>query len=148
MERQRQFVSATGPWGPVVLLGGMAMLGLSPLIRGGNRSAALILLEWLSLVVLLALLGTSLQQPRSAGSGHQPIGKIEVLAIGALAFAPAWFAIFQLFPIPERLWESLPGHAPYVDALRVAQAPQATFRTISLIPDLTVLSLLAGLPYG
>jgi O-antigen ligase len=124
----------------------MAMLGLSPLIRGGNRSAALILLEWLSLVVLLALLGTSLQQPRSAGSGHQPIGKIEVLAIGALAFAPAWFAIFQLFPIPERLWESLPGHAPYVDALRVAQAPQATFRTISLIPDLTVLSLLAGLP--
>jgi hypothetical protein len=37
----------TGLAGPVVFGAGLLMLGLAPIIRGGNRHVALVLLEWL-----------------------------------------------------------------------------------------------------
>ena len=52
----------------------------------------------------------------------------------------------QLLPLPAGLWASLPGHGPYVEALAVAQAPAAAFRPISLTPELSWVSVLAGIP--
>ena len=50
----------TGLASPVVFGAGLLMLGLSPIIRGGNRHVALVLLEWLALLLLVALLARGL----------------------------------------------------------------------------------------
>lgn len=51
----------------------------------------------------------------------------------------------QLVPLPWSWWAGLPGHEPYSEALGAAGI-QATWRPLSLTPDLTLNSLLAVLP--
>ena len=57
-----------------------------------------------------------------------------------------WTALVQLTPLPASLWAALPGRELYVQALAVAQAPAAAFRPLSLVPDATWVSVLAGIP--
>jgi uncharacterized membrane protein len=134
----------TGLASPVVFGAGLLMLGLSPIIRGGNRHVALVLLEWLALLLLVALLARGLAfRDRADAQPSQPLASA---GVWVLALSPLWVALVQLIPLPVSLWAALPGHAPYAEALAVAQAPAAAFRPLSLTPDITLVSVLAGLP--
>ena len=136
----------TGLSGPVAAFGGLMLLGLSPVIRGGNRHVALILLEWLALFVLTALLLHGPDRTHQSEGAKRLSDRLTALAIGALALSPVWLAMVQLSPLPVAWWNALPGHSLYAESLRVAQAPEVAYRALSLTPDFTVLSLLAGLP--
>ena len=134
-----------GLTGPVVFGCGLLLLGLAPVIRGGNRHVALILLEWLGLFVLLALSFRALTAaPSHLVTGH-PSGRRSV-GVWLLAAAPLWVCLFQLFPLPSGLWAALPGHAPYAEALAVAQVSGNGYLALSLTPDATSTSVLAGIP--
>ncbi len=134
----------TGLASPVVFGAGLLLLGLSPIIRGGNRHVALVLLEWLALLLLVALLARGLAfRDRADAQPSQPLASA---GVWVLALSPLWVALVQLIPLPVSVWAALPGHAPYVEALAVAQAPAAAFRPLSLTPDITLVSVLAGLP--
>ena len=61
----------------------------------------------------------------------------------ALVFAAV--PALQLVPLPPTLWEVMPGHSLYADALRTF-TPGGVWRPISLSPDRTLNSLLACLP--
>ena len=105
------------------------MLVFAPLIKGGNRPLPLLVLE-LTAIVLLFLL---LLRP---GFGQQ-LSRPLLVALGALIALP----LVQLLPLPEFLWNWLPGRALYADALTaVGSAPN--YRTLSLIPGATESALL------
>jgi len=117
-----------------------ALLVLSAtLVRGGNRYAALMVIEWLALAVLVviglqALLGA---RTSATGGGWQRAG------LWALALSPLLIGLVQLAPLPAETWLGLPGRDAF--AAVVALDPAAT-RPLSLTPDNTALSLLAALP--
>jgi O-antigen ligase len=48
----------------------------------------------------------------------------------------------QLVPLPPSMWQSLPGRAPFAEALAMAGQPQP-WRPLSIAPDLTLNSLAA-----
>ena len=111
---------------------------MAPLFRGGNRYVPLIGLEWLALGVLWLmateqLLGrdTPLQAPNAAS-----------LAWGewVLLLSPLWAALIFLVPVPMALWAALPGRGLYLNAL------DSGWRPLSLMPDATAASLMAGIP--
>jgi len=106
----------------VAILG--AMLVFAPLIKGGNRPLPLLVLE-LTAIVLLFLL---LLRP---GFGQQ-LSRPLLVALGALIALP----LVQLLPLPEFLWNWLPGRALYAEAL-TAVGSAAHYRTLSLIPGAT-----------
>lgn len=130
-----------GPAGPIAIAGGLALLAFAPVVRGGDYFAALIPIELLALCVLLAL-ATRAAFTQAAVEGARTV---EPLVIALLA-APIVIAVVQLVPIPAGWWEQLPGHARYADALRAIGAPPASWRPMSLSPDATRASLLAGIP--
>ena len=141
--------SSTGLAGPVAFGAGLLLLAFAPIIRGGNRHVAMVLLEWLGLLVLLLLAVQWAGAPRAPGCGTvpRPLATPAVAAgILFLGLAPLWTAMVQLTPLPASLWAALPGRDLYVQALAVAQAPAAAFRPLSLVPDATWVSVLAGIP--
>jgi hypothetical protein len=132
--------SAVGPSGPIAFGFGVVLLAVAPLIRGGNRHVALILLEWLGLALLLVL---AIQLQRSDDDiAGQPLP----LALLFLALSPLWLALVQLVPLPLAVWSTLPGREIYVSLLSSVQASSIEWRPLSLAPDATWLSLLAGIP--
>lgn len=141
MTRPGNGSETAGLAGPVAVLGCMVLLLLAPLPRGSDYFAALIPLEFISLFVLLALVARAMLQPDLIAGA----ARIEFTVI-ALVASPLVIALVQLMPIPVSWWEHLPGHARYVEALRSIGAPSVDWRPISLAPDVTRASLLAGLP--
>lgn len=127
----------TGLSGPVSFGAGLLLLALAPIIRGGNRYAALIPLEWLALLVLwlLALSWALGRRAAVKGLDTAPLS----LGEWVLILSPLWAALLFLTPLPIALWAALPGHAVYSSAL------DAGWRPLSLTPDATVTSLLAGM---
>ncbi|MDO9604893.1 O-antigen ligase [Hydrogenophaga sp.] len=120
---------------------GVLLIVCAPLIRGGNRHVALMVLEWLGLAVLLGVGLRSLVRPAGAwGHGTERRGLL------VLAAAPLWVALVQLLPLPMELWAALPGRAFYLDVLAAVQAPDALWRPASLTPDATWAAVLAGIP--
>ena len=112
----------------VAILG--AMLVFAPLIKGGNRPLPLLILE-LTAIVLLFLL---LLRP----GFEQHLSRPLLVALGLLVALP----LVQLLPLPEFVWNWLPGRALYADALTaVGSAPN--YRTLSLIPSATESALFA-----
>ena len=128
----------TGLSGPVFLFAGALLLVLSPLIRGGNRHVALIMLEALALLVLPLLIWRLCE---SSGRPGMPVA-----AVTCLALAPLWAGLLQLTPIPPEVWAMLPGREPYLPAMSAIQMPQGIWRPVSLMPDASWLSVLAGVP--
>lgn len=128
----------TGPIGPVALSALIALLVLSPLMRGGNRHVALIVLEAVALAFLAVL---------AAGAGRPAFRPSRRLAVlGFLFLAPLWLAVLHLLPLPQVLWNALPGHAQYAQLMAAAGIPQPGWLPLSLVPDATLASLLAGVP--
>lgn len=121
-----------------VLLPAALLVLSSTLIRGGNRYAALMVIEWLAVAVLLviglkALLG---ERVDATGGGWRRVG------VWALVLALPVIGLLQLLPLPAETWLGLPGRALYAPV--VALDPGV--RPLSLTPDNTALSLLAALP--
>ncbi len=130
-----------GLLGPVALSGGLLLLLLAPLMRGGNRHAALIPLELLGLLVVLALWGRWTVQ--------QPAGMRAALArplLPLMVLSPLLLALVQLVPLPTSWWAATPGRALYLDTLAAAGVPLAASSALSIAPDATAASLLAGVP--
>lgn len=138
-----QLAAATGREGFWVVTGGAGLLlvALAPLIRGGNRGVALVVLEGLGLLVL-ALLGWALVQGRLQGVWGEGWRR---WALWLLVASPLWVGVVQLLPLPPALWQALTGRAPYALALQ-ALGEADVWRPLSLTPDATWVSVLAGIP--
>lgn len=126
----------------LTLVTGAILVVAAPLIRGGNRHVALMALEWLALLVLLGLLHWTTRQTHSRwGTGR------ERLALVALVTAPLWVGLLQLLPLPASLWAALPGRAEWAGWTPAAGvAAHDAWRPLSLVPDATWSSAMAGLP--
>lgn len=143
------------------------LLLAAPIVRGGNRSVALAGLEVLALALLWVMALAVARRPdsirlvlwRRHSGGRTPPADSLLSEGGAvrwvpqidrsrllLALAPVWLAVIQLTPLPEAVWQQFPGHDGYAQALDALQLGGAGWRPLSLMPDATVLSLLAGLP--
>ena len=133
---------AHAPLGQALAFGmGALLILVAPLMRGGNRGVALILLEGLALAVLLCLALAWAQGARDGwGTGKGRWGLV------LLAGAPLWIALLQLTPLPPALWEALPGRAFYQGLLSNLGIAAPGWRPASLTPDATRVSVLAGLP--
>ncbi|HTH80653.1 MAG TPA: O-antigen ligase family protein [Ramlibacter sp.] len=132
---------SAGLAGPAAILGGMLLLAFAPVLRGGDYFIALIPIEIASLAVLLSL---ATRFVLSAPATHATGGVDALIAV--LVASPLLIAFVQLTPIPAGWWEQLPGHARYAESLRAIGIQAAHWRAISISPDATRASLLAGLP--
>lgn len=129
----------TGLLGPVALSGGVLLLLAAPLMRGGNRYVALIALEFIGLLVLLALAARFSMAPSRVDQA--PVASIAFLL---LVLSPLTLAVLQLVPVP--FWPAMAGHAVYADTLKSIGLDAAGWRPMSVSPDATRASLLAGIP--
>lgn len=128
----------TGPIGPVAISALLVLIAASPIMRGGNRQVALIALEALALIFLLALL---------AGTRHARVGAS--VSRGLLVFllaSPAWLAAIYLVPIDAGWWRASAGREMYADVLARAGMATGDRLPLSLLPDATAASLFAGIP--
>lgn len=112
----------------VAILG--AMLIFAPLIMGGNRPLPLLILE-LAATVLLCLL---LLRPDLGKQLSRPF----LIALGLLVALP----LLQLLPLPDFVWNWLPGRDFY-GAASSAAGVTPKYRTVTLIPSATESALLA-----
>jgi O-antigen ligase len=132
----------TGLLGPVALYAGVLLLAISPLMRGGNRHAALMVLEGVAITVLLALGLRTLSgvSPWSIADRRSRYG------FGVLVLSPLLLAFAQLLPLPPAWWGLLAGHGIYLETLNGAGVSTPSWRPISVGPAATASSLLAGIP--
>ena len=117
------------------------MLLAAPVMRGGNRAPALIVIEVLGTLVLLCLAATAPQQRPAAASSQ-----FSRLSMLVLLSSPLWLAVVYLLPLPAAWWAFLPGRPEYLQALTEAGAPAPTLLPLSVVPLATAGSLLAGVP--
>ncbi len=115
-----------------------AILLLAPLLYGGNRPLALMLLELLALPLLFYVA----RAPQSLGAFSRPL-----LALLALALL---LPLLQLIPLPWAAWSALPALQPYAQAITLAAqssgASLPSLLPLSLLPAETERALLALLP--
>lgn len=121
---------------------GCLMLLLTPVIRGGNRHVALVPLIWLGLLLVLLLLADYLFRPASYGEDGSRFNWPLVF----VALSPMWFGFLHLTPVPAALWSALPGHGVYSVAASAVGGQLPAFRSVSLHPDATWASVMAGVP--
>lgn len=136
----------TGPIGPVAISAALLLLFVSPVMRGGNRQVALIALEAVALGFLFALTARQILSMREL-SWRSSLFSPSTLLIAFLLLSPAWLGLVYLLPIPAGAWSTTPGRGSYLELLRgAAGITPATSLPLSLVPDATLRSLLAGLP--
>lgn len=134
----REAAEDTGPVGPVAVFALLLLVAASPLMRGGNRHVALIVLEGIALAFLVACVA-------GVDGGVRRWSRRTWLLVFLLA-SPAWLALVNLLPLPASLWASMPGRAEYPGTLSAAGIASSGWRPLSLVPDATVASLFAGIP--
>lgn len=139
MSRFSSQAQYTGLSGPVAFGVGLLLLALAPLVRGGNRYVALVGLEWLGLLVLWLIALSVFLRPNLAEQERDAVAPISN-GEWILILSPLWAALLFLTPIPISLWVALPGHSLYLNVAGTG------WRVLSLTPDATVASLLAGIP--
>lgn len=114
-------------------------------MRGGNRQVALLVLETIALAFLLSVwLHGALRISDKAAARN--LFSARTLLVALLLFSPAWLALIYLVPVPGEFWATLPGRSIYLELSAVAGLPAASARPLSLSPDSTRVSLLAGIP--
>ena len=131
--------------GPVSVFAMATLLCLSPLMRGGNRQIALIALE---AIAILFLLGICLRWSMRADNAFPdaPDSWHKQWTVALLVWSPAWLAVVYLVPIPADFWAALQGRGIYGTLMADAAMPVAASLPLSLVPDATKASLLAGMP--
>lgn len=113
-----------------------SLLVLTPIFRGGNRYAVLLLIEWLGLALLVVAF--------CAIPGNRE--RIWPRHAFLLALCPVLLGIAQLIPVPFSIWSGLPGRQAYAEALDLAGLSGPSPRQISLLPTDTQASILAAIP--
>ncbi len=113
-------------------------------MRGGNRQVALIGLELISVVVLLGIWARLGRPQQGAPASPDSLGRS--LALVVLLSSPLWLALVYLVPLSPSLWTGLPGRSQYQQLLSDAGIAVAGGLPLSLTPDATAASLLAGIP--
>jgi hypothetical protein len=129
----------------VAVSAALLLLVAAPLMRGGNRQVALIGLEAIALFFLLSVwvrAAMGYGQLRLAGSESW----INKLLLAILLLSPAWLALVYLVPVSSTFWYGLPGRSVYEQLLMGAGIPPSASMPLSLVPDATKASLLAGIP--
>lgn len=137
----REVVAATdetGPIGPVAVSALLFLFAASPLMRGGNRHVALIVIEGAALAFLAAAL------VHAQRSGIRITLRGFLLAF--LLASPLWLALVYLLPVPASLWAAVPGRGSYPEVMAAAGVDAPGFMPLSLVPDATAASLFAGIP--
>ncbi len=131
--------------GPVAVSAILILLFAAPLMRGGNRQVALIALEAIALVFLLSLwLGTVFSGDMWPSSRARI--STRTLLIAFVLASPAWLALIYLVPVPAGFWSGAAGRGIYPQLLGDAGITPSVLRPLSLVPDATRVSLLAGIP--
>jgi len=131
--------------GPVALSIALLLLFAAPLMRGGNRQIALIVLEAISLGFLLTVWLRSVFSIQPQALAHQR-NPAQTFLVVFLLLAPAWLALVYLVPLPAAVWSGTPGRGIYPQLLHDAGITSGSWLPLSLVPDATRISLLAGLP--
>ncbi|MFZ1499924.1 MAG: O-antigen ligase family protein, partial [Giesbergeria sp.] len=132
-----------------------ALLGLAPVLRGGNRQIALVGLLLLSALLLAVLLGSvsfdrlfgaagSTAERREKRRAVMPLWSALLLLF--VASSPLWLGFLQLVPLSAGSWASLAGRGLYFDALAAAGGSAPQDLPLSLNPDATLTALLSGIP--
>lgn len=134
----RAGAAKTGLVGPVSVSAACLLLASSPLMRGGNRQVALIALEAIALVILVGL----------AASTHRGTAapRSDTVATWVLLSSPLLLAAIYLLPVPMAIWSRVPGRAIYLQAMQDAGVAAPAWLPLSVVPDATLASLLAGIP--
>lgn len=132
-----------------------ALLGLAPILRGGNRQIALVGLLLLSALLLAVLLG-SVSFDRLFGAAGNTAERREkrravmplwsALLLLFVASSPLWLGFLQLVPLSAGSWANLAGRGLYFDALAAAGGSAPQDLPLSLNPDATLTALLSGIP--
>ena len=130
-----------GPLGPVAFSVGLLLMFAAPLMRGGNRHVALIVLEVLGLAVLVA---SGARLANGWRDWHDGLTRQPFLL--PVLLSPLLLALVQLVPLPASWWNALGGHDVYAQTMDAAGAPGAAWRPLSVSPDATAASLLAAIP--
>lgn len=133
-----QAIEDTGPIGPVAVFAFLILVVTAPLMRGGNRHVAMIVLEGAALAFAAAVLA------RARIARRRPTAHTILLAV--LLASPAWMALVYLLPLPQSLWAATPGRAEYLPLLASAGIHEPSWLPLSLVPDATAASLFAGIP--
>jgi O-antigen ligase len=128
----------TGPIGPVAIFALLVLLALSPLMRGGNRHVAMVVLEGVALLFLVGALAGTWRGTRRPSLTH--------LLLLVLVTSPLWLALVYLLPVPLSWWRTTPGREMYPELLSFANVTIAGKLPLSLVPDVTAASLFAGIP--
>ena len=139
---KRQWLSL-GPTGidpragvsPAALGAFLCLLVASPLMRGGNRHVALVLLEAAAIAFIAMILTSGAQRP--AHSRRQWV-------LAFVLLSPAWLALVYLLPLPPSFSGAGSIRAMYSELLAGAGIPATDWRPLSLAPDATLVSLLSG----
>jgi O-antigen ligase len=113
-----------------------ALLVLAPLYKGGNRPLPLLLIELAAIGFLFAIFAVHrapITLPRTMWT-----------AIAILFVYP----LIQLIPLPQSIWQMLPGHAAYANVFErfAAKDSSGIWRAISVIPGETEAGWLAMFP--
>jgi hypothetical protein len=133
--------ATTGLLGPIPFFAGLLLLLVSPLMRGGNRHLALVVIETIALVVLLALCIRSSGAPADSANRARTSPALVILLASPLILAAVY-----LLPLPASIWASTPGRAIYLETMRDAGVTPPGWLPLSMVPDATLTSLLAGIP--
>lgn len=112
----------------------MLLLCFAPLIQGGNRPLALLVLETLSCLLLIGVFMRWQQV--------QQLGRPMLLLLTMLLLLP----LLQLIPLPFPLWSTLTAQSGFTAALQLAEPGYHQARPVSLSPALTEFAWLALLP--
>lgn len=134
--------SKAGSMGPVSVFASGVLLVASPLMRGGNRHLALMVLEAIGTFIILGLALHALRRAGDPSAGEQGLGAARWMVL----LSPLILALIYLAPIPAAIWSGTPGRAIYVEALREAGAAFPASLPLSVVPDATLASLLGGIP--
>jgi hypothetical protein len=132
--------TATGPLGPVAFSALILLMAASPLMRGGNRQVALIVLEGIALVILVAVASRARLAAELLPSRWQRV------LLGVLVLSPLWLAVVYLAPVPASAWSATAGRESYLALVQGAGMAPSSWLPLSLVPDATTVSLYAGIP--
>lgn len=101
-------------------------------------------------MLLIAVLGVDLSHSYLKGNGvfdarnNKPTWLIRVTIV--LLLSPVWLGLLYLVPLSSEIWRSLAGRDFYFSALQSLQIPLPDSFSLSLTPDATWASALAGVP--
>ncbi|MEO8654039.1 MAG: O-antigen ligase family protein [Ramlibacter sp.] len=129
----------------MAVLAALLLLFAAPLMRGGNRQVALIALEAIALTFMLSLWLRMVFASASLPIERPHIPLKTVLIVFVLS-SPAWLAIVYLVPVPTDFWFAAAGRDIYRQLLGDVGITPREWQPLSLVPDATWASLMAGLP--